>query len=287
MLAAMAAFSVNDALVKFATSEIPPAQIMAVRGAMAGAALYLVATFRAQGQRPKLIASLRGPIGIRALADGAATISFITALVYMPLANATAILQALPLVVTLGAVLFFGERPGWRRWTAIAVGLAGVLVILRPGTEGFTIHSVAVLACVLACAVRDLVVRAIPQTTPSVSVAAVTAFTVMVLGLALLPFVGWRPMSLTTFGAMALAAGFIACAYVALATATRTGEIGVVAPFRYAVLVFAFILSTVAFGEPPLLLDLVGSAIVVASGIYVIYRERTVAKIPPVAPGAP
>lgn len=280
MVAAMASFSVNDALVKFATAEIAPAQVMFVRGVMASALLFSIAAARGM-LRPAGLA-FRGPVLVRTLADVGGTITFITALATLPLANATAILQALPIAVTLGAVLFFGERPGWRRWSAIAVGLVGVLVIIRPGTEGFTLFSLLVVASVICCTIRDLATRRVPVSTPSVFISAVTALAVMLCGLVLLPFAGWRPMSVGTMLAMVAAAGAIATGYVSIVAAMRVGEVGFVAPFRYSVLLFAFLWSILFFHEPPSAYDLAGSAIVVASGIYIVYRERRVGRVPPV-----
>lgn len=278
MVAAMAAFAVNDALVKFATAEIAPSQIMAVRGAMAVVLLFAIAA--AGGMLRSVGTALRGVVLVRALADVAGTITFITALAALPLANATAILQALPIAVTLAAVVFLGERPGWRRWTAIAVGLVGVLVIIRPGTDGFTTASLLVVATVLFCTLRDIVTRKLPPSVPTVFVSGVTAVAVALFGAVATTFQGWQAMSATTLLAMALAACAIAAGYVSIVAAMRVGEVGTVAPFRYTVLLFAFVLSIVFFGEPPSLYDLAGSLIVVASGVYVIYRERKVRRAP-------
>ncbi len=277
MVAAMCGFALNDAMVKLATQEIEPAQIMAVRGAMASVLLFALAWWRGMLRPAGPI--LSAPVAWRTVFDLLATISYITALTQLPLANASAIFQALPLAITLGAVLFLGEKVGWRRWLAILVGFLGVVIIVRPGTEGFTVYSLAVLASVVCSAARDIFTRKMSRGLPSVLVAAVGALSITVFGLALLPFVGWRAMSVETTAALCGAALAIAFGYVCVVAATRVGEVGFVAPFRYTILLFAIVLGFLIFAELPAFWDMVGSAIVVGSGIYMIYRERRVSRV--------
>lgn len=278
MVAAMASFAVNDALVKLATAEIDPAQIMGIRGAMAMLLLFSIAALRGRLRSPR--EAVRPFVLVRTLADVGATLLYITALANMPLSNASAIFQALPLTITLAAVLFLGERPGPRRWAAIAVGFVGVLVIIRPGTEGFTVYSLAVLGSVALSAIRDLATRQVPARTPTLFVAGVTATAVMLFGFAF-TFLGsgWQPVSAGTVVLLALAAIAISLGYVAIVACMRIGEVGFVAPFRYTILLFAILFGTVVFGEVPGVYELIGAAIVVASGFYVIYREQRLGRV--------
>lgn len=282
MLLAMAGFVVNDTFVKIASADIAPAQIMAIRGIAASALLFALA-WKLGALRPARLA-LSPRLLLRTGADILATLSYITALSQMPIANASAIFQALPLTVTLGAALFLGESVGWRRWTAIAVGFVGVMIIVRPGTEGFTIYSVAVLASVVFAAVRDLSTRRMDRAVPSIFIALVTSVAVALAGWILLPLSGgWQPVSTAILINLGFAAAAIAVGYVFIVQAMRTGDMGFVAPFRYSILLYALLIGYVVFDDLPSPPTLLGSAIVVASGLYTLYRERLrgVVKLPP------
>ena len=274
MVVSMAAFAVNDALVKYATAEIAPAQIMLVRGLMAAILLFTIAAWRGHLLPVQVIVQPR--LMVRTAADLLATIAYITALANMPLANASAIFQALPLVVTVGAAVFLQEQVGWRRWLAIGIGFVGVLVIVRPGTDGFTVYSLAVLASVAFAAVRDLVTRRMPIGIPTTFIAAVTALGTVACGAVLLPASGgWVALSFPVFASLVLATFAIALGYVFIVEAMRAGEMGFVAPFRYTVLVISFTLGIIVFDERPGIYEIVGSAIIVGSGLYAILRERS------------
>jgi drug/metabolite transporter (DMT)-like permease len=282
MLLAMAGFVVNDTFVKIASADVSPAQIMAIRGVAASLFLYILA-WKLGALRPMRLA-LSPRLLLRTAADILATLSYITALGQMPIANASAIFQALPLTVTLGAALFLGEPVGWRRWTAIAVGFIGVMIIVRPGTEGFTIYSVAVLASVVFAAVRDLSTRRMDKAVPSIFIALVTSIAVSLVGWLLLPFSGgWQPVSTSLLVTLCCAAAAIAVGYIFIVQAMRTGDMGFVAPFRYSILLYALLLGYLVFGDLPAPLTLLGAAIVVASGLYTLYRERLrgVVEVPP------
>ncbi|WP_246333384.1 DMT family transporter [Aureimonas mangrovi] len=279
MVGAMGAFAFNDAIVKQAMTEISTAQLLTVRSTLASMLLLALAAFR--GELRGARAALRLPVIVRSLADIGATLAYINALIHLPLANASAIYQALPLVVTLGAVIFLGERPGWRRWSSIALGFVGVMIIIRPGTDGFTVHSISVLLSVAFSALRDLVTRRLPANVPSVFVSTVTAISVGLVGFILLPFQGWQPMTPTLTLSIVAAACAISLGYIAIVAAMRLGEVGFVTPFRYTILVFATILGFVFFGDAPALLDVVGAAIVVASGVFVFARERRLGRLAP------
>jgi drug/metabolite transporter (DMT)-like permease len=191
-----------------------------------------------------------------------------------PLSNASAILQASPLFVTLGAALFFGEQVGWRRWSAIAVGFAGVLIVLRPGLEGFTPASIFTLIGTLGFAARDLGTRAAPKSLSNLHLAtygfAVLVPTGLVLGLFTGPIPPLDARSVAFVGAATL---FGIAGYYSITAAMRLGEVGVVTPFRYTRLLFAIILGMAIFGERPDAMTLLGGAVIVASGLYTILRS--------------
>lgn len=281
MVISMAAFTVNDAIAKFVSDSMNMAQVMLVRGIFASMLVGVIAW--QSGALTQLRHALNSMVMLRVAGDAAGTLTFLLALQHLPLANVSAILQALPLAVAMGAALFLGEGVGWRRWLAISVGFIGVLIVVRPGVEGFSVHSLLVLACVLFCAVRDLATRRIPEAIPSLLVSAVTSTAITILGAALLPTMGgWTPMQPGMVLYLALAAVLVLIGYQFIIMAMRVGDISFIAPFRYTALLWAIALSIVIFGDFPDSAMIMGSAIIVASGLYTLYRERVVGRWRPV-----
>ncbi|RDC72040.1 DMT family transporter [Rhodovulum sp. 12E13] len=280
MMGSMAAFTVNDTFMKTLAGELPLAQAIFLRGLATSAAMLALA--RAMGRlRLRLPRRDLGLLALRTAGEIGAVYFFLTALFNMPLANATAILQALPLAVTLAGAVVFREPLGWRRLTAILVGFAGVLLIVRPGTEGFTIYSLYVLAAVACVTVRDLAVRRMSGALPSLTVAFVASAGVTVTFGLVAAMQPWAPVSAASAGLLLGAAGTILLAYILSVTAMRVGELAVVAPFRYTGLVVALILGYVVFGDWPTPLTLVGAALVVATGAFTLWRERQLARAAP------
>ncbi|WP_299848162.1 DMT family transporter [uncultured Roseovarius sp.] len=272
MMASMAAFTLNDTMMKMLAGEIPLFQLLFLRG--------VITTITVGGMAWKMQAlTLRLPardlffIGLRTVAEIGAAYFFLTALFNMPLANVTAILQALPLTISLMAALVFKEAIGWRRLSAILVGFVGVLLIVRPGAEGFNSYSLYGLAAVAFVTLRDLTTRKLSAQTPSMLVTWVTSIAIMVVfGLASLNR-DWVAMDLRA-GALTLGASLmIIGGYLFSVMVMRVGEISFVAPFRYTGLIWALVLGWLVFGEWPDAVTLTGAAIVVGSGLFMLYRE--------------
>jgi drug/metabolite transporter (DMT)-like permease len=277
MVLAMAAFTLNDTIVKFASETINVGQVMFVRGLFATFLVLLLAW------QQRLLGNIKGllhpMVWLRMAGEIGGTVTYIIALAHLPLPNVAAIFQVLPLAVTVGAALFFGESVGWRRSFAIAVGFCGTLIIVRPGTEGFNAFSLLLLLCVVFCTVRDLATRRIPNEIPTLLVSSVTALTITLCGAVLmLPMGGWSPMTAELTGLLFACASFMLVGYIFIIKAMRTGEISAVAPFRYTTLIWAFALGYLVFGNVPDLYMLVGGAIIAGSGLYTLYRERLVSK---------
>jgi len=173
MLLSMMGFTINDMLVKTLGASLQTTQIIGLRGAILSA-LILFLLWRSQ-LLPRLSEALCARVIIRALMELGATLSFLTALMQLPMASTTAILQALPLAVTVGAALFFKEQVGWRRWLAIVVGFVGVMIIIRPGLDSFEPLSLLVLLSVLFAAARDLITRGVPSRIPSLMISGGSA----------------------------------------------------------------------------------------------------------------
>lgn len=283
MSLAMAGFTLSDAMVKMVSADLNTGQIMFIRGALTSV-LVLAIAWRLGALRPVRMLFDRW-LALRTAGEIVAAVSYIHALSALPLPNASAILQALPLAVTMGAAMFLHEKVGWRRWLAIAVGFSGVLVIIRPGAEGFSAASVLVVGSVVAAATRDIATKKINRDIPSLMVSAVASISVTLIGLALIvPFGGWQPASLEHLGLLGLGALALFTGYQAIIMAMRTGEISFIAPFRYTSLIWAIVLGIVLLGEMPDRFMLLGAAIVILAGIYTFHREsvrkrRTVAEI--------
>jgi len=277
MVLAMGLFALEDTFVKLAFGSVDIGQILAILG-FVGAAFFAAMT---QTRRDYFqMAHFTDPmVLIRVVGEVVGTFGFVTAIALIPLSTASAILQATPLAVTLGAVIFLRETVGWRRWGAIIAGFAGVIIIIRPGMAGYDANSLFAVLGVIGLGTRDLVTRRIPASVPTAIISFQAFGAVGLLGLALMVFdQGWQPVS----GSAALtlgAAAFVGIiAYFVLTTALRIGEISAIAPFRYSRLVFAIVIGVLVFGERPDGWTLIGAAIVIGAGLYVLMRERALAR---------
>ncbi len=278
VMLSMMGFVVNDMLVRTLDGALPVGQIMAVRGGILTCFIVLIAWHQQALQHWRQAVSV--VVLRRSFAEGMATVFFLIALMRLPFANVSAILQALPLAVTFGAALFLGEPVGWRRWVAIMVGFCGVLLIIRPGAAGFQIASVFALISVVFAATRDLLTRTLPPKLPSILVSAATSIFITLLGTAMLLFRGdWQPMSSGQIVTLGCAAVFLFFGYQFIVLGMRHGEIAYVVPFRYTSLLWAIGLGFFVFDEIPDLYTMIGSAIVVLMGLFTLYREISLRRV--------
>ncbi len=273
MILAMASFALEDALVKTLAAAMPIGYVMIFVGLCGLAAFGAIC--RARRIRVLSPVFFSRALVLRNLAEVAGTGFMVAAIVSMPLSVASAIMQAAPLIVGFGAVLFFGAEFGWRRWMALAAGFAGVLVIIRPGLEGFQPVSLLALAATICMSSRDLATRAIPREVPSLLIAFYGFGAMAAAGALLLPFLPAETVvSFRNLLMLGLAACCGICAYFAITQAMRIGEVAVVTPFRYTRLLFAIALGALVFGERPDLPMLAGAGLILASGLYTLHRER-------------
>lgn len=274
MVGSMAAFAIEDLFLKRAAMALPPGQVIAMTGAGGALVFWLVAALR--GQPILTTRALRGAALLRSLSEAGATILYVTALALIPLSINSALLQASPLVVTMGAALFLGEPVGWRRWSAIAVGFLGVLVILRPWDEAFAAAGLLTVISVVILAARDLATRAMPADIGTFQLTTWAYLALVPAGLLLLAVSGDMPQAVNATRwvdlGLALVSGLFG--YWAVTAAMRVGEVAVVAPFRYTRLVFALILAMLFLNERPDAQTLLGAALIIGSGLYTFARER-------------
>ncbi len=277
MMASMIAFTVNDACMKSLSDEVPLFQAIFLRG-LATCVFLAFMAWRTGAFKVRIPRRDIGLVAIRSSAEVVAAYFFISALFNMPIANVTAILQALPLTVTLASAVVFREALGWRRMSAILVGFFGVLLIVRPGAEGFNFYSVYAVLAVLVITVRDLAARRLSVDVPSMAVALSAAVAVALF--AGIASIGseWVPVSGKAAWQISGATLFIIGGYLFSVMTMRVGDIDFVAPFRYTSLLCALMLGLFVFGEWPDKLTLIGSTIVVATGAFTLYRERRIVR---------
>lgn len=272
MLLSNLLFLLNDALIKLASETLPTGQIIIVRGLMAFVVIgaFVVAT----GAHRRIDMIFDRLVFWRTVGEIGATLLYLYALFNMPIADVTAINQVVPLMTTAAAAILLREPVGWRRWTAIAIGFAGVMIIIRPGAQGFDGYALVALASMLFVTLRDLVTRRLAPAVPTVLVTAVASVAVSLSGLTFAVGEDWAMPNLREFALLATAAVLLLGGYVCVIVAMRVGEMGVVAPFRYVVILYAIAIGYLVWGDVPDIATLVGSAIVVATGIYTFQRER-------------
>jgi drug/metabolite transporter (DMT)-like permease len=276
MLVSMALLIVNDALFKVAAASLPLGQAIFLRGLFSS--LLTIALIVYLGLLSALPRLGEGKVLFRGAAEIAATLLYLTALVQMPIAEATAILQFTPLAITAGAALFLGAPVGWRRWTATFAGFVGVLVIIRPGAAVFNPYAALALLSVVFVAARDLTTRQLGKHIPTMVITFSSGIAVMGASLGFLAAEQWRwpepPALLALFAAGAL---LLAGQYWVI-VAMRAGDIAIVAPFRYSIILWAILAGFLIWRELPDLATWIGIAIVTAAGLYTFLREYRLAK---------
>lgn len=274
MVLAMAAFALEDAFVKAAAVSLPTSEVLLLFGC-GGMLVFGVAA--AVGGGHIFSADAVSPVmRVRFVFETLARLFYVLALALTPLSAATAILQATPIVVAIGAAAFFKEKVGWLRWSAILAGLVGVLIVLRPAAGSFTPLSILALLGMLGFAARDLASRAAPRSLQSPVLGFYGYLAIVAAGVAYWPlderqFVVPDVHGLTT---LAAATAFGTVAYAALMKAMRTGELTVVTPFRYTRLLFGLALGVFAFGEVLDLPMIIGSIVVVLAGLLNLWTGR-------------
>lgn len=280
MVLSMAGFAVEDSLLKLAAVSLPPGQVLITFGIL-GTATFAALSVLA-GEPPVTRAMLGRAMVLRSLSEVTGRLFYMLAIALTPLSTASAILQATPLMVMVGAAMLFGERIGPRRWLAVALGFGGVLLILRPGTEGFGPLSLLAIMAMLGFAGRDLATRAAPVSL-SFRQLGVAGFSMLIVaGLIVLPF-GGPPVApdAATWAGLAAASVTGVCAYTFLTVAMRTGQVGAVTPFRYTRLIFAMVAGIALFGENPDRWTIIGSAVIILAGIAALRLSRQPATVQP------
>lgn len=277
MIIALLGFVVNDAFVKFLSGSVPLGQIIFVRGLLAGTAIaVLISLFREWPRREVFVDKF---VLLRNFGELCGTICFITALSQLPLANVTAILQAMPFVITALAAILLREPVGWRRWAAILVGFFGVLLIVRPGSDGFNAYSILAIVAVGFLSLRDMATRYVSKSIPTLAITFVTTLAVTTMGLVMGLFETWVALDGNQILLLCGASFFLMLGYIFIIAAMREGEVSIIAPFRYTIILWAIIIDLLIWSKVPSALTIAGIVVIVASGVYMFVRERRVAQL--------
>ena len=266
--------TLNDAIAKWLTAHYPIGQLMAARG---GLVVVIAILWAFVIRRPQSLVIYRwGPQVTRGVLMVVSTFLFVTGLSLLPIADAIAITFAGPIFATALAALLLKEPVGWRRWTAVGVGFAGVLIMVRPAPDVVQWAALVPLAAAFIGAFRDIITRTMSAGGESTLATLVVSTGIVSLGrLLTLPW-GWEPVTLEHWGLFAASAVLVAIAQACMIESFRWGEVGLVGPFKYVSLVWAVLAGLIIWGDIPSVLTILGSAIVIGSGLYIWWRETRV-----------
>ena len=285
MCGAVVLFAALDAIAKYLGQHMNPLQVAGVRF-ITGFLIALI--FSNPLTRPGLLRTARPGLQIaRGLMLVGTTLFNFLAFRYLQLDEALAIMFSTPFLVAVMAGPVLGEWVGWRRWAAIGVGFLGVLLVVRPGLGGFQWAALLSVAAAIFYAGYGITTRLVSLSDPSETTLFYANLVAVVVMLPVLPFVWTAPPTLFDF-VLLLAVGALGSAgHFLLIVAHRKAPASVLSPFIYTQLIWATTLGYLIFGDVPSEWTLAGSAIVVASGLYLIYRERKVTGrvVAPVEPG--
>ena len=281
LLIAMALFIGSDTVVKLAGATTPVTEIMAVRGLMAAVLMGVVVVATVDVNRWNLM--LRPMVALRATIEAVIATFFLISLPHLALGDITVIMQVTPFVLTVLSAMVLREAVGWRRWAAVAVGFVGVVLVAQPSAQGVNIYVVSALIVAVLVAVRDIVTRRLDSSIPTAAVTFATTMSVCLLGFAGAPLESWTPLSNDTLLLLAASAVLVSGANIFIIRAFRGVDVSVVSPFRYAAVVWAVLFGFLVWGDVPDPLAVVGTLIIVASGLYAMHRETRHLRRPEVA----
>lgn len=281
MVASTLMFCLADTLMKLSAAVLPTTETMFVRSLVAATAACTASVM--SGDVSHWRKALVAPMALRASADASASLVFQAALARLPFADFMGINQLQIPSLTAASAIFLGEKVGWHRWSAVAAGLAGGLLIIKPGSTGFDWWALAGVCAVLLATVREMGTRHIP---PAVPTSLVLLFSSSAVTLAALAGSAIQPWSAPASRELMMLTGagfFILAGQYMMVTAIRTAELSVVAPFRYAAMIWALVIGYTVWGHIPDALSLLGFVIIAAAGLYTFHRERMAKARPGVA----
>lgn len=282
MILATGSYVTNDSMMKLATASLPPYEVLMLRGV--AASLWGLPLLFILGYGRKLALMAEPRVLARNLCETAAILCFVVALANMPIADATALGQVTPLIVLLGTSVFFREHIGGLAVVLIAVGFCGAIMVAQPTGEGISVYAVLALANAVLSAVRDLAGRRVGAEVPGMIV-AISAVLVVLIGAAIahLSLEVWQPVAPRNALLLGGAGFFLIFGHFFIFMAYRVGPTSAVAPFYYCFTVWAVISGLVVFGQFPNALAVTGIALVIASGLAIVFLAERKRRLTPVS----
>lgn len=273
MSGAVVVFIFNDALIKLAAESVPSVQAIGVRGLFA--TLWCTLALLITGAWRQIHWAAHPRVVFRGVLEAGSAIFYLVALFQIPFAIATAVNLSTPVILTVLAVLILKETVRWRRWSAVIAGFVGVLMVIQPHPGDLNAWTWVALGGTMFGCFRDIFVRFLPVGVPTLVVSFTTALIVAAFGCAWTLVDGWQPMSTRGLGFIAASSLLLAMGYQFVVIALRSnGEFSVIGAFRYGSILWALAIGYVVWGEVPNTLALAGIAVIVASGLYILHRER-------------
>ena len=272
MIIAMGCLTLTDMLIKIASQTLPIGQVMVIYGV--GAIVVFWALLRIKGETIRLSPLTNLAVIWRNIGDLIAMNSMFLALVYVPLSTIGAVIQAVPLMVTAAAALFLGEQVGLRRVSAILIGFLGTLLIIQPGANTFDITVSLVIIAALGMALRDIATKMVRESFSTLLLSFYSCFLFIFSGIFILLATG--DPRFPDWGIVAILAAMIIAGclgFYFMTKAVRLGDMSVVIPFRYTRLLFSMAAGILILGEQVNTMMLIGSALTILSGLYILHRE--------------
>lgn len=270
MCAGVLCIGVNDALAKWLIAYYPPLQIIFVRNLLALPMITSIVLWRSGP--PALLTRHLGIHALRGLLLVGGAYAFFLGLRVLPLAEATSLIFAAPIFIAALSVPLLGEHVGWRRWAAVIVGFAGMLIIVRPGAAAFQPASLFVVATAMIYAVGMISARWIGRGDDVWTMMFYIVLFPLVFS-ALFVFMIWQPPRLSDLPLFLLLAVFGSLGMTLITQAFRLAPAAIVAPFEYTALIWASLLGWLVWSEIPGLWTYAGAGVIIASGIYIVVRE--------------
>ncbi len=269
MLAGVGMFAFGDALGKYIVATYSVGQLMFLR---ACAALALLAPSMWRNRRQFRLTERRWLQSLRILLSSFEIAAFFLATVYLPLADVVTYYLATPIFVTALSAIFLREQVGWRRWSAILTGFAGVLIALRPSAQSISWPAMIALAGSLAFSGSLLTTRLL-RATPDIVLASAQFAGGLIFGLLIAP-IGWVTPTLSSLGLFFAAGAISVCALLCVNRSLKLAPASLVVPYQYTMILWAVMFGYLVFGDVPSLTMALGAAVIIGAGLYIFLRER-------------
>ncbi|MCO4824126.1 MAG: DMT family transporter [Amylibacter sp.] len=271
-LLAFAVFATHDVFIKYLGAHYSAFQLIFFSSLLSFplATLMLMRDSTAGTLRPVN----PGWIALRTLSSSMGAICAFYAFSVLPLAQVYALIFAMPLLITVLSIPILKEKVSVHRWSAVLIGLAGVLVVLRPGSSEFTLGHAAALAAACFAALGSVILRRVGRQERSVVIMLYPLLTNFVVSGIALSWV-YKPMPIEHLGMVGFIALFAFVAGLLLIAAYNAAEAAIVAPMQYSQIIWATLFGYFLFSETIDTPTLIGSSIIIASGLYIVFRESS------------